>query len=491
VSIASPRPETPRALGRRGPVERLLHRLRPHRRRRLSARELRTELAAAGLLLAVAAALPAAFPSSRDLSPELAVGCVAAHAAAARIRLYLGSGYAMPTQLVLVPMLFVLPPAAVPALVACGLATATLPDLVRGRAHPERLVTAVSDAWHAVGPALVLAAAGEPAAGLAAAPVVALALAAQSATDLAAAAAREWFGRGIAPALQAQEIGLVSAIDVCLTPVGLLTAAAATERPELGALVVLPLLALLAAFASDRRARIEEAVSRADQLLAERARLDRAIRRVGDAFASGLDRRALADLMVGTALEALDAETGRTTLAHAPAGGEPSDELRGVLAAAEAAARDRREPVAVRQDANVALAHPLAAAPGTTRPPEVLTLARHGRPFSEDERALLGYLATQAAAALENLALHDELRRQATSDELTGLANHRRFREVLAGEAERAARTGGSLALVMLDIDHFKAVNDTHGHPAGDRVLRAVANAVRANCRATASSSPP
>jgi diguanylate cyclase (GGDEF)-like protein len=70
------------------------------------------------------------------------------------------------------------------------------------------------------------------------------------------------------------------------------------------------------------------------------------------------------------------------------------------------------------------------------------------------------------------------LRRLATRDELTGLLNRREFERILYEEEERAARFGHSLALVMVDVDHFKRVNDTHGHSAGDSVLREVARRV-------------
>jgi two-component system cell cycle response regulator len=72
----------------------------------------------------------------------------------------------------------------------------------------------------------------------------------------------------------------------------------------------------------------------------------------------------------------------------------------------------------------------------------------------------------------------EALRRLATRDELTGLLNRREFERILTEEEERAARFGHSLGLVMVDIDHFKQVNDVHGHSAGDVVLREVARRV-------------
>ena len=72
----------------------------------------------------------------------------------------------------------------------------------------------------------------------------------------------------------------------------------------------------------------------------------------------------------------------------------------------------------------------------------------------------------------------EALRRLATRDQLTGLLNRREFDRILAEESERAARFGRPLAMILIDIDHFKRVNDTHGHPAGDEVLREVARSL-------------
>jgi diguanylate cyclase (GGDEF)-like protein len=105
----------------------------------------------------------------------------------------------------------------------------------------------------------------------------------------------------------------------------------------------------------------------------------------------------------------------------------------------------------------------------------VISIARHGREFSEQERELFGYLAGQATLSIENVDLHETVSQQAVTDELTGLFNVRQFHERLDGEIERADRFGTPLSLVMLDIDKFKSVNDTYGHQQGDRVLVEVA----------------
>lgn len=77
----------------------------------------------------------------------------------------------------------------------------------------------------------------------------------------------------------------------------------------------------------------------------------------------------------------------------------------------------------------------------------------------------------------------EALRQMATRDSLTGLLNRREFDRILQEEEERAARFGDPVALVMLDLDHFKAINDAHGHPVGDQVLRETARRFSASVR--------
>jgi diguanylate cyclase (GGDEF)-like protein len=113
----------------------------------------------------------------------------------------------------------------------------------------------------------------------------------------------------------------------------------------------------------------------------------------------------------------------------------------------------------------------------------LITVARRGEPFSPVERELFASLAGQAAVSIENVALHEQVQRQAVTDELTGLANHRRFQEALAQELAGARRDGQTTGLVMLDVDNFKQVNDTYGHPQGDEVLKALARVLRETSR--------
>jgi diguanylate cyclase (GGDEF)-like protein len=467
-------------------VERLLHGSRPHRTRRLEDHERRVEAAAAALFIGAAAALILLAPSERNFSPGVAAALVLGYALASRVRLYVGAGSTMPTQLVLVPMLFWLPVATVPLAVACALVLAGLADVVRGRAPAERLLTAVPDALYAFGPSLVILAAGEPAAGDVGWGVVALAVLAQCVADLLASTVREWVGRGIPPALQLRVIASVYVVDACLTPVAVVVASAGGALHGSAIVAIVPLLGVLAALALDRRARIDELTSRLDELREERRRHHASIRRVGEAFGSGLDRPALLEVVLRTAMEALGADRGCASAAGSDVeagGGAASAEraLRGAGAAAGAAGG-----IAVAAEGTTfAVAHPLGRPSGGSATDDLVAVARHGRAFTDDEQALFGYLAAQMSVAMENVELHERVAREARIDELTGLANHRHFQESLALESERMRRFRRWLALVMIDIDHFKSVNDTYGHQQGDEVLRHVAAAIRDATRAT------
>jgi len=94
--------------------------------------------------------------------------------------------------------------------------------------------------------------------------------------------------------------------------------------------------------------------------------------------------------------------------------------------------------------------------------------------FSSTELRLLGLLADQAAVAISNANLHQMISRQAYSDTLTGLPNRRALDERLEEEVLSARRNNYSFAVVMMDLDGFKDVNDTYGHSTGDDVLRLV-----------------
>ena len=91
--------------------------------------------------------------------------------------------------------------------------------------------------------------------------------------------------------------------------------------------------------------------------------------------------------------------------------------------------------------------------------------------------------ATYAALALRNAWLLEQVQRLAATDGLTKIANRRTFEATLEREVARATRSAEHVSLVMVDIDHFKRLNDNHGHQAGDEVLRNVAAALSCECR--------
>ena len=114
----------------------------------------------------------------------------------------------------------------------------------------------------------------------------------------------------------------------------------------------------------------------------------------------------------------------------------------------------------------------------------VLTLDRlDGRTFAADDLEPVMLFANLAAIAIQNARTYEAMERQAISDGLTGIHNYRHFQESLHAEVSRAARYGDHFCLLMMDLDHFKAVNDTIGHQKGDDVLRAVAGVLRSCSR--------
>lgn len=115
----------------------------------------------------------------------------------------------------------------------------------------------------------------------------------------------------------------------------------------------------------------------------------------------------------------------------------------------------------------------------------VLSLYRRGRKraYSPDEFELACTFADLAALAIDNARTHRELEQRASTDDLTGVANRRRFREELEREIATAERYERPLSLLLLDLDGFKAVNDTYGHERGDEVLRAFADLLQQRAR--------
>jgi putative nucleotidyltransferase with HDIG domain len=212
-----------------------------------------------GIPFAIAAGLLVAFGVDGRVDAADVVLFTLAAAAIGRLEFEIGSGYLVPTQLVFVPMLFVLPAAIAPLVVAAALLLDRVPDVLRRRLHPQRLLLVPGEAWFALGPAVVFVLAGMDEPTLADWPLYALALAAQFAGDLASSALRERVAHGVRPRLQLGVLRDVWLVDGLLSPIGLLAAYASIVQQR-AYLLVMPLGALLAIFARERRERIGTAI---------------------------------------------------------------------------------------------------------------------------------------------------------------------------------------------------------------------------------------
>jgi len=113
----------------------------------------------------------------------------------------------------------------------------------------------------------------------------------------------------------------------------------------------------------------------------------------------------------------------------------------------------------------------------------LIVASRHLNAYSSRHMMLLESLASQIAMPIENSRLYAEVEEKARIDELTGLLNRRSLNEVMASEINRHSRYGGVFSLIIIDLDSFKAYNDTYGHLAGDGLLRQIGgitkNAIR------------
>jgi diguanylate cyclase (GGDEF)-like protein len=212
-----------------------------------------------------------------SLDLDAALVFVVAYACAARVGFEFGPGSASLSQLVLVPMLVQMPLEVVPFAVGCGLLLSGLGDGDVCECTPrERPFMLLGGGWHAVGPVLVLLAAGSPQADLRHMPVFVVALAAQFVFDGAYALARTWVGLRFPLRRLLTAFAWVVLVDACLSPVAL-AAGIATRGEELASVAtVAPLVVFVGVFARERRTHLERATRLADayRSSARRARLD-------------------------------------------------------------------------------------------------------------------------------------------------------------------------------------------------------------------------
>lgn len=212
-----------------------------------------------GSFLAVSVALAVIAHSARHAGLWTFVVFVTSYAVASRIDFEIGTGSTVPTQLVLVPMLALLPAQYVPLCVLAGLLLGGLPDYARGRIPVARSVLRLVNSWHAVGPALVLVAAGQPEPTLRHLPIYALALVAQFAFDFGSTALRDRIGLGVPPLNLLRFMVWIWAVDFALTPIAILAALGCRAHPSM-VVFSLPLIGLLAYFARERQVRIDHAL---------------------------------------------------------------------------------------------------------------------------------------------------------------------------------------------------------------------------------------
>jgi putative nucleotidyltransferase with HDIG domain len=229
------------------------------RTQRLAARELRAELLmglaflSAGLLLAVTGG-----PYGTASAPVV-LAYVVSLAVVSRVQFDIGAGFTVPTQVVFLPLLFLVRPGLVPLLVAGALVLAQLPDLVRGRVPASRVLSAPANAWFAIGPAAVFVWLEHGDDVFSRPAVLLAAIAAQIVCDFGASATREQLLEGVTLRELVEESRDVWMIDLALTPLGLLLAQASAKE-WWAVLLVAPLFGLLKRFSAERRVRLEQLI---------------------------------------------------------------------------------------------------------------------------------------------------------------------------------------------------------------------------------------
>ena len=206
--------------------------------------------------IVVAMLLP---PSHRDPGLPVVLMLLAAYGLAFRLDFEVGTGLAVPTQVVLVPMLFIVPLAQVPFLVAAGILLGSVIDYGRHRIHLERVFLPLASGWYVLGPVIVLGLAGEAPPDVGAAPLYLAALAAQFGLDFASSAVHERLTLGVRPWEQLRAMSLVWVVDAALASVGLAVAFAAQPSPY-AFVLALPLILLLSVFARERKLHIDHAL---------------------------------------------------------------------------------------------------------------------------------------------------------------------------------------------------------------------------------------
>jgi HD-GYP domain-containing protein (c-di-GMP phosphodiesterase class II) len=227
---------------------------------RLSRRERLTHGTTALLFVLAAAALAAHDSQPKHVPWLLAALFVATVALASRVELEVGSGFASPVELVVIPMLFALRPGDVPAAVALGLVLGQLPSYAQGRVPMQRIIVAIGNASYTLAPAFVFVFLYDRNAGPRDwAAVTAVALCAQFVGDGAISTVREYFAVGVDPRSLVQPLTWIFFVDACLAPVGFAASLAGSAWAP-AYLLPLPLLLLTRLHAHERSDRVSHAL---------------------------------------------------------------------------------------------------------------------------------------------------------------------------------------------------------------------------------------
>jgi len=226
----------------------------------MDARE-RAVVAVFAALYCIAAVLIAALvPSERDVSPLLVAALLLGHAAVSQVRFEFGMGFVVPEQLVVIPMLLLVPLPYVPVLIAAAGVLGLVPDFIRGSWAKDRWLKPIADSWSYLAPVLILAAFAPGPPELSLMPVYALAIAAQIITDFAQTVVRNWLLDGVPTRELAPIFFGAARVELVLSPIALVATLVAYEEPLVLIAVIAPLVWLLDNFSKDRAARYASAL---------------------------------------------------------------------------------------------------------------------------------------------------------------------------------------------------------------------------------------
>lgn len=213
----------------------------------------------AGAFTVTAVSFAAFLPSVRPFSPVAAAIAVVVYAIVSRVEFEVSNGIVAPTQVVLIPMLFALPPRTVPLVVAVGLLAGQIPNIARGKLSLSHLPLSLASASYAFGPVLVLSIAGARSASWSGIALYFAALGSQFAADFVLSAVWSRWVWGVSVVHHARSMRIPILVDTALAPVGLAVAIAAGSGAW-SVLVALPLVALLQVFARERQVRIDHSM---------------------------------------------------------------------------------------------------------------------------------------------------------------------------------------------------------------------------------------